>query len=193
MTAAIYSRVSTSSQDHSLQVSELMQYCSRMGWDVVQYADTASGSNAPRADLQRLLKDCRERRVDVVVVWKLDRFGRSLSDLLNLLEHLKWSCVRFIALRDQIDTDSKSPFGKLQIHLFGAVAEFEKSLIQERSRAGVAEARKHGKRFGRPTKVFDRLQVQEMRNKGMCWRDIAEAIHVPYSTVRGQMQRQKER
>ena len=191
MTAAIYSRVSTSSQDHSLQVSELMAYCSRMGWDAVQYSDTASGSNSRRPDFDRLMTDCREKRVDVVVVWRLDRFSRSVHDLTASVQDLDRWGTRFIALRDGIDTDQKNPIARLFLHLLASFAEFEKALIQERSKAGVAEARRRGKRFGRPSKVFDRLKVEEMRQKGMCWRDIAEAIHVPYSTVRGQMQRKE--
>jgi putative DNA-invertase from lambdoid prophage Rac len=182
--AAIYSRVSTSSQDHSLQVSELMTYCQKQGWDVVQYADTASGSNAPRPDFKRLMEDCRVRKVDVLVVWKLDRFGRSLQEVLEKVRLLDAFGVRFIALRDGIDTDKANPLGKLQLHMIGAFAEFEKAMIQERSRAGVAEARRQGKQFGRPRKIFDRKKASELHESGMSFRDIGIQLCVPWTTVR---------
>jgi len=168
-----------------MQVQELMGYAQRNGWEAVQYSDTASGSSTSRPEFVRLMNDCQDRKVDVVLVWKLDRFSRSLHDLLTSVRMLKVYQVRFIALRDRIDTDESSPVAQLFLNLLGSFAEFEREIIRERSKAGVQAARNRGKRFGRPKRVFDREKAKELRDKGMSFRDIANELVIPESTIRG--------
>lgn len=151
MNAALYARVSTvdKGQDPELQLEEMRQYAAARGWSCHEYVDHGvSGSKTNRPALDQLLTAVRSRQVDVVVVWKLDRLGRSLAHLLHLLNDFTALGVSFVSLREAIDLTT--PTGKLMLHLFGAFAEFERSLIQERVRAGIANAKRKGKRIGRP-------------------------------------------
>lgn len=185
MKAAIYARVSTEDQHCEMQVTELRGYAGRMGWDVAEYIEKASGkAGSKRPVLERLMNDARLRRFDVVLVWKLDRFGRSMKDFVERVQLLESAGVRFVAVTQGIDTDSKSPTGKLLMHILAAIAEFERDLIQERVKAGVAEAKRRGKHCGRPKKVFRRDEAAEMRTSGMSWRKIAAVLGVPQATIR---------
>lgn len=153
--AAIYARVSTSNngQDPTLQTRELREYCERRGWTVVgEYVDVGiSGSKEKRPELDKLLVDAHRRRLDVILVWKLDRFGRSLRHLVNLLAELESLGIDFVSLRDNLDLTT--PSGRLMFQIIGAMAEFERSLIQERVKAGMRNARAKGKRIGRPPRA----------------------------------------
>jgi len=183
--AAIYGRVSTLKQDYALQQYEVTAYVGRMGWQASEYLEQASsrvGSKRPQLD--RLLADGRLRKFDVVVVWKLDRFARSLTQLIGNIQALAQHGIRFISITDHIDTDDKSPTGKLMLQILGAFAEFERNIIVERVRAGLDEARRQGKTFGPPRKVFDRDRAGELRKAGKSWRAIAAELGVPMSTVR---------
>jgi putative DNA-invertase from lambdoid prophage Rac len=185
MVAAIYARVSTEDQKCDLQLTELRGYVERSGWTAVEYVETASGkAGSKRAALDRLLQEARLRKFDVVLVWKLDRFGRSLQHLIENIQTLDSAGVRFIVPSQNIDTDTKSPMGKFLMHIFGAFAEFERDLIVERVRAGVREAQRQGKHCGRPKRVFRRDEAARLRAKGMSWRAIGIAMGLPYSTVR---------
>lgn len=185
MQAAIYARVSTSDQDCSLQLTELRAYVKRQGWTAAEYVEKASGkAGTRRPQLERLMKDAAERRIDIVLVWKLDRFGRSVQEFTNRVMELDRAGVRFIAVTQGIDTDKGSPAGKLLMHILAAIAEFERDLIQERVRAGVKEAQRQGKHCGRPKKVFRRDDAIALRKKGLSWRAIAEQLGVPTSTIR---------
>jgi DNA invertase Pin-like site-specific DNA recombinase len=185
MTAAIYARVSTEDQDCSMQLSELRGYCERSGWPVVEYIEKASGkAGSKRPQLQKLMADARMKRFDVVLVWKLDRFGRSLHHLIENVQALDNCGIRFIAPTQGIDTDNRSPVGKLLLHIMGAFAEFERSLIVERVRTGVKEAQKQGKHCGRPRKVFRRDMVLEMMARKMSGRAIAAELGISEATVR---------
>jgi len=147
---AVYVRCSTEAQATDAQEAELREYAKRRGWTVQKvYADRGvSGANANRPALDELMADCRRGRCDRVLVWKFDRFARSVSDLLHSLEIFNSLGIEFISLTEQVDSTTAS--GRMVLTVLGAVAELEHSLIRERVRAGLAHARKQGKRLGRP-------------------------------------------
>lgn len=152
---ATYARVSTANngQDPSLQTRELKEYCERRGWQLAgEYVDVGiSGAKEKRPELDRLMADAYKRRFDVVIVWKFDRFARSVSHLLRALETFKAPGIEFVSFSEQLDTST--PAGKLVFTVLGAVAELERSLIIERVRAGMRNAKAKGKRIGRPPKT----------------------------------------
>src|SRR5664280_2116948 len=153
---AIYARVSTlHGQNPEMQLSELREYASRRGWTITsEYVDQGvSGSKESRPQLNCLMADAHRRKFDAVLVWKIDRFGRSLKHLVNALEDLGAYGVAFVSLRDNLDLST--PSGRLMFQIIGAMAEFERSLIQERVRAGLRNARAKGKRLGRPAAALD--------------------------------------
>jgi DNA invertase Pin-like site-specific DNA recombinase len=147
---ALYARVSTlQAQDPAMQLTELREYAARRGWKVVEeYVDRMSGVRESRPALNRMMHDARRRKFDVIVVWKIDRFGRSLKHLVNALAELEALGLDFVSLRDNLDLGT--PAGRLMFQIIGAMAEFERSLIQERVRAGLRNAKQKGKRLGRP-------------------------------------------
>src|SRR6202166_3710165 len=156
MRVAIYARCSTlSGQDPTMQTRELREYAERRGWSVAgEYVDIGiSGTKAKRPELDRLMADAHRRRFDAVVVWKFDRFARSVSHLLRALETFSVLGVEFVSLSEQVDTST--PMGKMVFTVLGAVAELERSLIVERVRAGMRNARAKGKQLGRPRRIVD--------------------------------------
>ncbi len=179
---AIYVRTSTIDQNTELQKRELQEYLKlRPDWLLVKiYEDHASGTNGQRLQLQELLKDCRHRKVDVVLCWKLDRFFRSLKMLLNTLQELDEIGVKFISLKDQIDFTTSA--GRLMFHMIGAFGEFEAALIKERVNAGIANAKAKGKVFGRPKNRDDR-KIIEFRATGMSISKIAKALNISTGSV----------
>jgi len=184
MKAACYIRVSTAEQNSALQLAELQQYISARGWEFAGvYEDTMSGAKASRPGLNRLLEDARMRRIDAVCVWKLDRFGRSLVDCLNQIQTLESSGIRFVSITQGLDTDQQNPASRFLLHVLGAAAEFERSLIRERVSAGMKAAKKAGKSMGRPRLVFDRQQVHELRRTGLSIAAISQQLGVSVGTV----------
>src|SRR5450755_1458373 len=149
---AIYARVSTVNhgQDVSLQTRELRQFAEARGWVVAgEYIDSGvSGAKDSRPELNRLMTDAHKRRFDVVCVWKFDRFARSVSHLLQALETFKALGIEFCSFSEQMDTST--PTGRMIFTVLGAVAELERSLVAERVRAGLRNARAKGRRLGRP-------------------------------------------
>ena len=180
MRAVIYARVSTTDQTCEMQLRELREYCQHRDWRVVnEYVDSGwSGSKASRPELDRLMQDARQRRIDCIVVWKLDRWGRSLIHSLQSVQELASLGVRFIAITQNIDTDESNPMSRFLLHIFGAFAEFEREMIRERVRAGVKNARRKGKQLGRRRAVFDRSRAREMHEGGASVREIATALNV---------------
>src|SRR2546425_9980933 len=175
MKVAIYARVSTTNgQDPELQLRELREYCQRRGWEVAgEYVDVGiSGAREQRQQLNRLMADAHRRRFDAVVVWKFDRFARSVSHLLRALETFKALGIEFVSFSEQVDTST--PMGKMVFTVLGAVAELERSLIVERVKAGLRNARAKGKRLGRPRKVVDAARIAILRAQGRSWREIGE-------------------
>ena len=161
--AAIYVRVSTNEQDTGLQETELQQYVESRGWEYVMYRDKAqSGAKNDRPALNTMLNDMRRRKFDVVVVWKLDRLARSLKQLLTIGEECRSLGVDLVSLRQNIDTTL--PAGRLTLQILGAVAEFERELLRERVKAGMAQARRTGKHVGRPAlRKFQQTDIDQMR------------------------------
>ena len=162
--AGIYVRVSTGEQDTAMQEAELRDCAERRGWEVNKvYRDQGqSGARESRPGLNALLDDVRRRRVDVVMVWSLDRLARSLKHLLSLAEEFHSLGVDLCSHKQAIDTSS--PAGRLTYQVLGAVAEFEREMLRERVRSGVAQARRRGKRIGRPAlRRFSATEAQEIR------------------------------
>jgi DNA invertase Pin-like site-specific DNA recombinase len=161
--AAIYVRVSTAEQDTGLQETELLEYVESRGWNYVVYRDHGQcGAKNDRPALTALLNDLRRRKADVVVVWALDRLARSLKHLLTIAEECRLLGVDLVSLRQNIDTTL--PAGRLTFAVLGAVAEFEREMLRERVKAGMAQARRAGKRVGRPAlRHFAPSEIETMR------------------------------
>src|SRR5262245_59282872 len=172
MRAAIYARVSTGDQNNAIQIRELTEYVERRGRALAAvYQDQMSGGKANRPGLDRLMTDARQRRFDAVLVWKLDRFGRSLVHCVSGIQELASLGIRFIATSQGLDTDESNPASKLLMHILAAVAQFERELIRERVSAGMRSAKakgtRSGKAIGRPRRVFDREEVMRLRQDGV--------------------------
>jgi DNA invertase Pin-like site-specific DNA recombinase len=180
---AIYARVSTlNNQDPEMQLREVREYCEHRGLVVTEeYVDRISGSKESRPHLNRLMEDAQRRRFDIVVVWKLDRWGRSLKHLVNSLAQLESLGVAFISLRDNLDLTT--PSGRLMFHVIGAMAQFERSLIQERVRAGLRNACAKGQRLGRPRLAINTAKMEKLRAEGMQWKQIAGEMGISQATL----------
>jgi DNA invertase Pin-like site-specific DNA recombinase len=181
---ALYSRVSTNhGQDPELQLRELREYAASRGLTIIQeYTDVGfSGSKDSRPALNRLMADASQRKFDAVLVWKLDRFGRSLRHLVNALAELEALGLTFISLRDNLDLST--PSGRLMFQIIGAMAEFERSLIQERVKAGLRNARAKGKRLGRPPIFVSHSRLDTLRASGASWRAISKELGVGVGTA----------
>src|SRR5436853_3217442 len=170
MKAAIYARISTIDQEPVNQLQEIRRYVEARGWSAVEYIDRGvSGAKDRRPALDQLVADARRRRFDVVVVWRLDRLGRNLRHLITLLEDLSALGIAFVSLNEGID--ATTPAGKLQMHILGAIAEFERARIAERVKAGLQRARAQGKRLGRPRKAPTSIAVPggSVRTAAAAW------------------------
>src|ERR1700704_5503711 len=181
---ALYARVSTlNNQDPEMQLAELREYAGRRGWRIVEeFTDQGvSGCKESRPALNRLMSDACRRRFDAVLVWKIDRFGRSLKHLVNSLAELAALGVAFVSLRDNLDLST--PSGRLMFQLLGAMAEFERALIQERVCAGIRKARAKGKRLGRPRVIVDASRIADLRAKGQSWAQIKAELGVGKGTA----------
>jgi DNA invertase Pin-like site-specific DNA recombinase len=181
---ALYARVSTvQNQDPQMQLRELREYCERRKWKAwKEYVDVGvSGAKEKRLELDKLLADAHRRKFDAVIVWKFDRFARSVSHLLRALETFRAQGIEFVSLSEQVDTST--PTGKMVFTVLGAVAELERSLIVERVRAGLKNARAKGKRLGRPRKINSADQINQLRANGASWRAVGIALGVSPSTA----------
>jgi putative DNA-invertase from lambdoid prophage Rac len=188
MKAAIYARVSTADQHNAIQIRELTEYMQRRGWELeAVYQDTMSGAKANRPGLDKLMADARQRRFDAVLVWKLDRFGRSLVHCVSGIQELSSLGIRFIATSQGLDTDEGNPASKLLLHILAAVAQFERELIRERVSAGIRNAKakgtRSGKAIGRPRRIFNRDEVLRLRQDGLSLAKIAREMNVGVGTV----------
>ncbi len=182
---ALYARVSTINhgQDVGMQLEELREYAARRGCEVAaEYIDQGvSGSKDSRPALNRLMADAHTRRFDAIVCWKLDRFGRSLKHLVNAIADIEALGIAFISLRDNLDLST--PSGRLMFQIIGAMAEFERALIQERVRAGLRNARAKGVRLGRPPIFVSSAHVARLRADGLGWKKIAAQLGCAVGTV----------
>jgi DNA invertase Pin-like site-specific DNA recombinase len=185
MRVAIYARVSTSNngQDPTMQTRELIEYAERRGWTVAgEYVDVGiSGTKERRPELDRLMTDAHRRRFDVVAVWKFDRMARSVSHLLRVLETFNTLGIEFVSLSESLDT--ATPAGRMVFTVLGAVAELERSLIVERVKAGLRNARAKGKRLGRPRVNVDAARIARLRTEGLSWPHIARELGVSVGTA----------
>lgn len=184
--AAVYARVSTLNhgQDPELQLRELREYLARRNWQLAgEYVDRGiSGAKDSRPELNRLMADAHKRKWDIVCVWKFDRFARSVSHLLRALETFKALGIEFCSYSEQLDTST--PAGKMVFTVLGAVAELERSLMVERVRAGLRNARAKGKRLGRPRVALDIERVAALRAQGFSWRAVACELGCAVETAR---------
>jgi DNA invertase Pin-like site-specific DNA recombinase len=185
MRAAVYARVSTTNhgQDPDVQLREFSEYAERRGWTVAgEYVDVGiSGAKDRRPELDRLMADARRRRFEAVVVYRYDRFARSLRHLVNALEEFRALGIQFVSLHEGVDTST--PNGRLIFGIFASIAEFERELIRERVKSGLRNARAKGKRLGRPKVVLDAARIADLRKAGLGWQKIAKEMGVGVSTV----------
>jgi DNA invertase Pin-like site-specific DNA recombinase len=185
MRVAIYARVSTANngQDPTMQTRELREYAERRGWTVTgEYVDIGHhGHIEKRPELDRLMADAHRRRFDCVVVWKFDRFARSVSHLLRALESFKVQGIEFVSFSEQMDTST--PAGKMVFTVLGAVAELERSLIVERVKSGLRNARAKGKHLGRPRVVVDARRIATLRKSGASWATICNETGLSKGTA----------
>ena len=161
----------------------MRQYVDRRGWTVFQeYVDRGvSGAKDSRPALNDLMVNAGRRRFDAVLVWKLDRFGRSLRHLVNAIAELEARGVAFVSLSDNLDLST--PAGRLMFQIIGAMAEFERSLIRERVRAGLRNAKAKGRKLGRPRVPVDRSKITALRSQGLGWKKIAAQLGLGVGTV----------
>jgi DNA invertase Pin-like site-specific DNA recombinase len=193
MRVALYARVSTlASQDPSVQLLELREFCRHRNWNVAgEFVDVGvSGSTERRPQLDSLLVGCRRRQFDAVIVYRYDRFARSLRHLVNALTEFDALGVQFVSLHEGVDTST--PNGRLVFGIFASIAEFERELIRDRVRSGLAAARAKGKRLGRPRRSVNLERLEELRAQGLSWRAIARDLRVGVATARAALQRRSE-
>jgi DNA invertase Pin-like site-specific DNA recombinase len=181
---AIYARVSTSAgQSADMQLLDLRELAKRRDFELVrEYCDEGiSGSKESRPALDALLRDARRRKFDAVLVWKLDRLGRSLVHLVRLLQDLRALGVELISFSEGLDFTTTT--GKLLYQLISAFAEFERDCIRERVTAGLRNARAKGKRLGRPRVVVDACRIAALRSQGRSWREITSETGISKGTA----------
>ena len=184
--AAIYARVSTSSQNTDVQVAECRAYAERCGYTVTDiYTDTISGTTGKddRPELTRLLHGAFLKQFDTVIVYSIDRLGRSLKHCLEILDTLKSHRCDFVSIKQQIDTSS--PTGQLIFNIFACLANYERTMILERTALGRARAKSRGVKFGRPSKYNESVGVaiRELRSRGAGIKEIARQLAVGCGTV----------
>jgi DNA invertase Pin-like site-specific DNA recombinase len=182
--AGLYARVSTSDQQTiPLQIRALREYAARRGWTItLQVKEVGSGASQ-RELREKLLDAARRREIDVVLVWRLDRWGRSVTDLLATLQELNHLGVAFVSLTEALDLTT--PVGRAMAGLLAVFAEFEREILRERVRAGLAHARQNGKRLGRPaTVVRHAIEIRKLYRAGISKSEIARRLEVGRTSVR---------
>lgn len=179
---AIYARVSSDGQDEAMQLTDLREHAERRGWIVAgEYIDVISSTKV-RLNLNKMMSLARRGKFDVVLVWRFDRFARSTRELVTALEELQSYGVSFCSHCEEIDTSG--PLGKFMFTVISAFAEFERNIIVSRVRAGMAEAKRQGKRLGRPEVRIEREVIEEAIVKAGSVRAAAKALDMPEATLR---------
>jgi len=181
--AAIYARISTLRQDEGMQVADLRELAQRHKWEIVtEYIDRGvSGKKESRAELNKLMADAKRRKFDVVMVWKFDRFARSLKHLITALAEFDHLGIDFVSHQEAVDTST--PAGKALFSMIAVMAEFERELIHERVMAGLENAKRKGVQLGRRETRFDVNEAILMRKEGKSWREIAKKLGVSRTVV----------
>jgi putative DNA-invertase from lambdoid prophage Rac len=182
---AVYMRVSTPGQKFDSQEGQLLNICRMRGWDQSRvYAEKISGDGRARPQFDLMLRHAREGRLARIVVYKLDRLGRSLGHLVQIFDEMAKLRVPVISATEGLDTDDQSASGKLTLQVLSCVAEFQKNLIRERTRHGQAAAKARGVRLGRPNKL-DRFAdtARKLRARGASFRAIARTLKLPLGSV----------
>jgi DNA invertase Pin-like site-specific DNA recombinase len=166
-----------------MQLAELREHAARRGWEIVgEYIDQGiTGARERRPELDRLWVDCRKRKVDAVLVYRYDRFARSLRQLVNALEEFRALGIDFVSLHEGVDTST--PNGRLVFGIFASIAEFERELIRGRVISGLAAAQARGVRLGRPRTSVDADQIASLRASGASWREISETLGIGVGTA----------
>ena len=182
-TVEIYARVSTQEQSPDMQLIALREFAKKRGFKLFrEYVDVVSGVSETREQYNQLFKDVRKRLVDVVMVWKFDRFARSTKMLLSSLDEFHNLGVDFISYQENIDTTSA--LGRVMFTVIGAIAEFEREMIVERVKAGLHKAKLQGKPIGRPpVSTLKKKRVRELRGQGLSIRQISAREHIGVGTV----------
>jgi DNA invertase Pin-like site-specific DNA recombinase len=182
---AVYVRVSTDHQRTDSQEQELKRYCRQRGWNKLKFfTDRISGAKASRPELDQMMQDIGAGKVERLVVYKLDRLGRSLTHLALILDELNRLRVPLIASSQGIDTSDDNPAGRLQLGVLMAVAEFERGIIKERVNAGLAAAKARGVQLGRPATINGRAaEIRKLKAKGLGLRAIARQLEMPPFSV----------
>jgi DNA invertase Pin-like site-specific DNA recombinase len=181
--AAAYHRISRADQNPQLQQDEVAELVGRRGWTLARsYTDEGvSGSRERRPELDKLLADARRRRFDLLVVWRADRLFRSLKHMVTTLDELAALGVGFVSVTEPFDTST--PSGRLLLHLVSAMAEFERSILIERTRAGLAAAVRRGVKVGRPKRRVDVERARELRAAGQTLRQVAKELGIGAATL----------
>ena len=182
--AGLYARVSTNDQQTlPMQLRALREYAARRGWSVFSQVKEVGSGGSQRQMREKLMEAARRREIDVVLVWRLDRWGRSVADLLATLQELQHLGVGFVSLTEALDLTT--PAGRAMAALLAVFAEFEREILRERVRAGLAHARQNGKRLGRPfTASLHADQVRKLRRSGLSKSEIARQLHIGRTSVR---------
>ena len=182
--AGLYARVSTNDQQTiPLQIRALREYAARRGWTIALQVKEVSSGASQRQLREKLLEAARRREIDVVLVWRLDRWGRSVADLLATLQELDHLGVGFVSLNEALDLTT--PAGRAMAALLAVFAAFEREILQERVRAGLAHARQNGKRLGRPaTAALHTAEIRKLHRTGVAKAEIARRIGVGRTSVR---------
>lgn len=172
---AIYLRVSTADQNTELQIRDLKSYCELRGWQITEiFEDKMTGTHTNRPSFKQLIEKCRQRKFDIVLVWKLDRAFRSLRDTVNTLHEFGEIGVEFVSLKDN-GLDMTTSMGKLMIHIVAAFAAFEADMIRARVKAGLDNAKAKGVILGRPRRI-DYQKIKQLRAEGLSLNQIAKAL-----------------
>jgi putative DNA-invertase from lambdoid prophage Rac len=182
--AGLYARVSTHDQQTlAMQNRALREYAARRGWTIALQVREVNSGAAKREAREKLLEAARLREIDMVLVWRLDRWGRSVADLLATLQELEHLGVGFVSLTEALDLTT--PAGRAMAGLLAIFSEFEREVLRERTRAGLAHARLNGKRLGRPaTAAVHAAEIQKLHRAGVSQSEIARCVQIGRTSVR---------
>jgi putative DNA-invertase from lambdoid prophage Rac len=181
--AGLYARVSIADQQTlPLQIADMREYAQRRGWTVIKEVQDVNGGTKQRPKREELIQMAKRRQLDVIVVWRLDRWGRSLADVVHSLEELRARKVDFASVTEGLDFST--PAGRAMSQMLGVFAEFERNVLRDRVRAGLEHARQKGKILGRPATAREKTdEIRELSAKGLNKKQIAARLHIGRASV----------